>query len=130
MTPDRKEIAHLQAILSAPITTTLPLADFLKVKPKLWEYVAEMMGSRGFALTKELVEKEQNKEETGSVRQVPFNKVSSYQERNKDKGYATLPLEYNGIKTMAILDTGAGIGIATRAMWEKWGREALRRTYS
>ena len=84
---------------------TLPLADFLKVKPKLWEYVAEMMGSRGLTLTKELVAKEQNKGETGSVRQVPFNKVSAYQERNKDKGNATLPLEYNGIKTMAILDT-------------------------
>ena len=29
---------------------------------------------------------------------------------------------------MAILDTGAGIGIATKAMWEKWGKKALRKT--
>ena len=39
-----------------------------------------------------------------------------------------LPLKYNGIKTMVILDTGAGIGIATKAMWEKWDRKALRKT--
>ena len=43
ITPGVKDTANLQAILSAPVTTTLPLADFLKVKPKLWEYVAEMM---------------------------------------------------------------------------------------
>ena len=54
--------------------------------------------------------------------------MSSYQERNKDKGNATLPLEYNGVKTMAILDTGAGIGIATKAMWEKWEKRALQKT--
>ena len=128
ITPNRKETAHLQAILSAPVTATLPLADFLKVKPKLWQYVAELMGSRHFALTKEMVAKEQNKDEVSSIRQVPFNKVSAYQERNKDKGNATLPVEYNGVKTMAILDTGAGIGIATKAMWEKWGKKALRKT--
>ena len=29
---------------------------------------------------------------------------------------------------MAILDTGAGIGIATKAMWVKWGKKALRKT--
>ena len=61
------------------------------------------------------------------LKQIPFNKVSSYQERNKDKGNATLPLEYNGVKTLAILDTGAGIGIATRAMWKKWGKRALQK---
>ena len=27
---------------------------------------------------------------------------------------------------MAILDTGMGIGIATRAMWEKWGPRKTR----
>ena len=90
--------------------------------------MAEMMRSQGFCLTKKMLESEQNKDGAGSVKQVPFNKVSSYQEINKDKGNATLPLEYNGVKTMAILDTGAGIGIATKSMWVKWGKNASRKT--
>ena len=117
-----KDTVNLQAILSALVTTTLPLADFLRVKPKLWEYVAKMMRKQGSHLTKQMVSQEQTKYETRTLKQIPFNKVSSYQESNKDKGNATLPLEYNGVKRLAILDTGAGIGIATRAMlWEKWG---------
>ena len=128
VTPGVKDTASLQAILSAPVTTTLPLADFLKVKPKLWEYVADMMRKQGLHLTKQMVSQEQTKHEMETLKQVPFNKVSSYQDRNKDKGNATLPLEYNGVKTLAILDTGAGIGIATKAMWEKWGKKALRKT--
>ena len=127
ITPGVKDIANLQAILLAPVMDTLPLVEFLKVKPKLWEYVAETMGNQGLCLTKEMMERKQGKVETDSVRQVPFNKVSSYQEQSKDKGNAMLPLEYNGVKTMAILDTGACIGIATKAMWIKWGQKALRK---
>ena len=119
ITPGVKDTANLQAILSAPVTTTLPLADFLKAKPKLWEYFAEMMKKQGSHLIRQMVIQEQSKFETETLKQIPFNKVSSYQERNKDKGNATLPLEYNGVKTLAILDTRAGIGIAARSMWEK-----------
>ena len=119
ITPRVKDTATLQAILLAPITTTLSLADFLKVKPKLWEYMAETMGSQGFCLTKEMLKREQSKDETYLIRQVPFNKVSSYQEQNKDKGNYMLLQEYNGVKTMVILDTRPDIGIATKAMWEK-----------
>lgn len=123
-----KDTANLQAILSDPVTATLPLANFLQVKPQLWEYVAATMSKQGFALTNKMIVNETNKEETNTIQQVPFNKVNCYQDRHKDKGNATLPLEYNGVKTMAILDTGAGIGIATKAMWIKWGKNALRKT--
>ena len=61
VTPGVKDTANLQAILSAPVTATLPLADFLKVKPKLWEYVAEMMRSQGFCLTKKMLEMNKTK---------------------------------------------------------------------
>ena len=46
-----KDTTNLQAILLAPVHgySTIGL-DFLKVKPKLWEYVAETMGSQGFIL--------------------------------------------------------------------------------
>ena len=40
----------------------------------------------------------------------------------------TLPIEYNGVKTIAILDSGAGVAIATKAIWTKWGKLALRQT--
>ena len=121
-------MADLQAILLARVTATLPLVEFLKVKPKLWEYMAKTMGSERFFLTKEMLKREQGKDQMGSVRQVSFNKVSLYQEQNKDKGTPMLSLEYNGIKTMAILDMGASIGIAKKTMWEKWGQKVLRKT--
>ena len=92
ITPGVKDTANLHAILSAPIMTTLPLADFLKVKPKLWEYVVEMMREQGSHLTKQMVSQEQTKYEMETLKQMPFNKVSSYQEHNKDKGkfYVTI----------------------------------------
>ena len=34
----------------------------------------------------------------------------------------------NTTKSIAILDSGAGVGIATRAIWVSWGKPALRRT--
>lgn len=56
-------MASLQTILSSPITATLPLADFLKSKPKLWEYVAKKMGSQGFYLANKVLKRKQNKDE-------------------------------------------------------------------
>lgn len=56
--PKAKDTANLQAILSAPVTATLPLADFLKVKPNLWGYVADMMKSQVLLLTKEMLDRE------------------------------------------------------------------------
>ena len=35
----KKDVANLQALLSAPVTCTIPLADLLKIKPNLWEKV-------------------------------------------------------------------------------------------
>ena len=39
-----------------------------------------------------------------------------------------LPIFYEGIKSIAILDSGAGIGIATKSIWDKWGKPTVRRT--
>ena len=45
-----------------------------------------------------------------------------------DEGNTTLPVEINKIKSIAILDSGAGVGIATREVWVSWEKPALRRT--
>ena len=58
---------------------------------------------------------------------VELNKVSGIQE--KDEGNTTLPVNYEGIESMAILDSGAGISIATKTIWEKWGKPTVRRTH-
>ena len=47
---------------------------------------------------------------------------------NKEEGNTTLPLKYEGVMSIAILDSGAGISIATRSIWEKWGKPKVRST--
>ena len=47
----------------------------------------------------------------------PINKVGDYCEG--EDGNTTLPIEYKGVKTTTILDSGAGVAIATKAIWEK-----------
>ena len=44
------------------------------------------------------------------------------------QGHTTLPVKYKDIKSMAILDSGAGISIATKTIWEKWGKPTVRQT--
>lgn len=39
-----------------------------------------------------------------------------------------LPVQVGNVKTLAILDTRAGISIATKEMWIKWEKLALRKT--
>ena len=46
----------------------------------------------------------------------------------KDEGNTTLPVNYEGIESITILDSGAGISIATKTIWEKWGKPTVRTT--
>ena len=41
--------------------------------------------------------------------------------------YPCLSCQKN-VKSVAILDNGAGVGIATKAIWVSWGKLAIRRT--
>ena len=58
---------------------------------------------------------------------VPINTVA-YEPKSNDTGNTTLPVEHNDCKAIAILDTGVGASIATKTVWEKWGKRALRKT--
>ena len=115
-----KDIANLQAILSAPITATLPLAEFLRVKPEMWDEVSRMLQAKGVQLSNFKLDHKNSKHGESTSGKIPVCRVSNYEQSSKDKGNTTLPVEVDGIKTMAILDTGAGISIATKSIWERW----------
>ena len=57
---------------------------------------------------------------------VQVNKVGD--KAKDDEGNTTLPIEINNVKLVAILDSGVGVGIATKAIWVSWGKLAIRRT--
>ena len=45
-----------------------------------------------------------------------------------EDGNTTIPIEYAGQTNIAIMDSGAGVAIATKHVWESWGKPALRKT--
>ena len=57
---------------------------------------------------------------------VPVNQVGDYYEGVD--GNTTLPLEYSQVKSLTILDSGAGVDIATKSIWRAWEKQAIKRT--
>ena len=55
-----------------------------------------------------------------------MTKLGAYYEENE--GNTTLPIEHTGNSNLAILDGGAGVAIATKKVWENWGRLDLKQT--
>ena len=81
----------------------------------------------GEVCKKHNIEPKSLKPTKGKPVSVPVNTVA-YVPTAENIGNTTLPVKYNDYKAIAILDTGAGISIATKTVWEKWGRQALRKT--
>ncbi|MCO5560559.1 hypothetical protein L7F22_014174 [Adiantum nelumboides] len=123
---EQKDGANLQALMSAPVTCTLPLVDLLKVRPDLWENIAGL-SKMGEFCKKHNIECKSLKPAGKETMKVPINTVA-YMPKVDETGNTTLPLEHNDYKAIAILDTGAGVSIATKSVWEKWGKRALRKT--
>ena len=68
---------------------------------------------------KDLLKQERDEVQNGhKVQPLPINKVRNYCEG--EDGNTTLPIEYEGVETLAILDSGAGVAIATKGIWEQW----------
>ena len=113
-----KDVADLQALMFAPMTCTIPLADLLKIRPNLWEKVMGFPKVGEFC-TKHNIEpndlQKKPKKRTRKPVPVPINKVSLQLTEN-EMGNTTLPVEFNDCKAMAILDTGAGVSIATKSL--------------
>ena len=62
---------------------------------------------------------------TRKVVPVPIIKVGDYCEG--EDGNTTIPVDFAGQTSIAILDSGAGVAIATKNMWEAWGKPSLRK---
>ena len=121
------DIANIQTFMSTPVMVTLTLAEALKVKPKLWQEVTTCLGQVGF----QRIKTKPNQMPGDGVEKVkcepvPINKVRDYCEGEDSN--TTLPVEFNEVKSMAILDSGAGVAIATKEVWDAWGNPALRKT--
>ena len=102
-----------------PVKVTLPLADVLKVKPELWKEVLKGLQKMGIQISPFVVSWDaftEPKEGMQKSEPVPINKVGDYCEG--EDGNTTLPVEFNGHKSLAILDSGAGVAIATKQTWE------------
>ena len=54
------------------------------------------------------------------VEPIPVNKVGDY--CKGEDGNTTIPVEFARQTSIAILDSGAGVAIATKNMWESWGK--------
>lgn len=40
----------------------------------------------------------------------------------------TIRVEFQGQQTLAILDSGTGVAIATKKIWESWEKLAIKKT--
>lgn len=116
--------------MSTPVPCMLPLADLLKAIPELWEEVATCLDDqrrlrRNFEPTgarKAKATKLDNKQPIP----MPIKKVGKYYK--DDEGNTTLPIEIGKVISTAILDSEAAVSIATKSIWEKWGKPTIWRT--
>ena len=94
----------------------------------MWNELAKTLHSLGLKgiQDKHIKQLKENHQTPTSVQPVPLNKVGDYCEGLD--GNITLPIEYNDVETLAILNSGAGVAIATKLIWEKWGKPAIRKT--
>ena len=115
----------LKKLLTTPVPWTLTLGELLRLKPELLEELGQSLVTQG-VLTKDIPSQLALSHRTKTGERVEVNKVTGL--KVKDAGNTTLPVECEGIKTIAILDSGAGISIATKSIWEKWGKPTVRST--
>ena len=88
------------------------MAELLKVRPQMWKELGKCLEKMGIPSPIQTIEDWEMPRKY--AKPVPINKVGDYCEG--EDGNTTLPIEYKGVKTTAILDSGAGVPIATKAI--------------
>ncbi|MCO5597639.1 hypothetical protein L7F22_051720 [Adiantum nelumboides] len=106
----------MHELMSAPIQCTITLSELLKIRQHVWDEVGKNLEKRGLKIPlQELPSNERSsktQQEDATAKFVPINKVEEY--CDGEEGDTTLPVKYKGIKMLAILDSGAGVAIATK----------------
>ncbi|MCO5587465.1 hypothetical protein L7F22_041414 [Adiantum nelumboides] len=126
--PKMIDTKSLQELLSTPVICTITLSELLKIRPHLWEEMGKHLETKEIKIslqTNPSMEEKKFGDQT-KAQPVRINKVGDYCEG--EEGNTTLRVEYNVIKTIAILDSGTRIAIATKHIWEEWGRPVLKKT--
>ena len=116
-------------MLSAPVTCTIPLVDLLKIRPNLWEKVIGFPKVGEFRTKHNIKTSDLQKKQNAKKRKpkpMPINKVSLKTKEN-ELGNTTLLVKFNDCKAIAILDTRAGVSIATKSIWQKMGKIGLEK---
>ena len=94
----------------------MTLAKVLKKRPKLWLEVVKRLKKMGIHLPSIDAIKKVVRETKPVVRcePIPLNKVGDYNEVKNNN--TTLPIEYNEVQSLAILDSGASIRGRVRSL--------------
>ena len=121
----QKDTYNLSSLLSTPIKCTLTLGELLRIRPHIWQDLSKTLNHIRIAGVSwsQVKDLKSTNEHTIQVQLVLLNKIGEYCEGAK--GNITLPIEYNNEKTLAILDSGARIAIATKSVWEVWRKLAI-----
>ena len=100
-------------ILSTPVTCTITLAELLRIKSEMWANVGECLKKFGIKNPAQKIREGLDEiEKPSNTRPVPLNRVGEYCEG--EDGNTTLPVEFQGVTNMAILDSGAGVAMTTK----------------
>ena len=118
----------LHELLSAKVKVTMTLAKILKRRTKLWLEVVKSLKKMDIHLPLVDAIEKVVKETKPNARCEPIslNKVGDYSEENNSN--TTLPIEYNDIQSLVILDSGAGVALIIVQVLKAWGKPALRKT--
>ena len=92
----------------------MTLGELLKVRPNLWNELVETLHSLGIKGIQDehIKQLKENNQTPTSVQPVPLNKVGDYCEGEENN--TALMVEFNEMRSLAILDSGVGVGIATK----------------
>ena len=92
----------------------------------MWQKVTTCLDKMRIPITMLEPNKPQKKVQRGvKYELVPINKVEDYCE-GKD-GNTTLPMEFNKVSSLEIQNNGACVAIATKEVWESWGKNSLKK---